>query len=117
MRPQLFTKENRQMREKDGKERDRKAECVSEGEERSRVKSVGTEIQLPISCRRQAAVLTMPVDSQLPLATTHSFCIVNKQFKEKCQPKTEVAAPAIISLPSSLLMQQPSCKASDRHGE
>lgn len=51
------------------------------------MKSVGTEIQLPISCRRQAAVLTMPVDSQLPLAATHSFCIVNKQFKGKCQPR------------------------------
>lgn len=49
--------------------------------------SVGTEIQLPISCRRQAAVLTMLVDSQLPLAATHSFCIVNKQFKGKCQPR------------------------------
>lgn len=51
------------------------------------MKSVGAEIQLPISCRRQAAVLTMPVDSQLPLAATHSFCIVNKQFKGKCQPR------------------------------
>lgn len=51
------------------------------------MKSVGTEIQLLISCRQQAAVLTMPVDSQLPLAATHSFCIVNKQFKGKCQPR------------------------------
>lgn len=51
------------------------------------MKSVGTEIQLPISCRRQAALLTMPADSQLPLAGTHSFCIVNKQFKGKCQAR------------------------------
>jgi len=56
------------------------------GEERWREKSVGTGIQLPISWRRQAAVLILPVDGQLPLAATHSFCIVNKQFTGKCQP-------------------------------
>lgn len=82
------------------------------------MKSAGTEIQLPISCRRQAAVLTMPVDSQLPLAATHSFCIVNKQFKGKCQPRDGRRSSCYHI--SSLLpppMLQPSCQASDGRGE
>lgn len=59
--------------------------CEKSQCERQWVKSAKAGIQLPISCRQQAAVLTMLADSRLPLTTNHSFCIVNKQFKRKCQ--------------------------------
>lgn len=114
MRPQLFTKECRQVREKKQEE----IANVRARRRRDRVKSMGKEIKLPISCHRQAAVLTMAVDSQLPLAATHSVRIVNKQFKGKCQPQDGRSSSGfnISSPPLPPNVRRPICQASDGHG-
>lgn len=84
--------------------------------ERQRGESLRIVKQLPISCRQQTEDVTIPVDSQLPLAATHLFYVVNKQFKGKCQLRDRnEAAPNISSLFTRTT--RPSCQASDGHSE